>query len=369
MTSAAHPWTVVITVPYEVVLNLAMSIGAPLALVLLAVMGVFYGNLAVLSRDITNPLTELVQATKTIAGGDKWTPSEQAQRSDEIGQLNQAFHQMYLSRNKRLNELSLLLGVSHEVSGSMDINQGMEAILRGALRGTGAAGARAVVLNPSGGYPLQFGEGPAARTMAALDRRLMSQLRHQQALALTNESAIRQTLELAETAVLPVAAFMAIPLYSNERFQGILWLGYRQPHDFDQSEQNLLQTLAGQAAVLVENARLFATAEGGRRRLAAVLASTTEAVIVTDQTNRVLLVNRAMEKIFDLKSSNIIGRPVKDVIPAAELVEALAVEGNRARNLEIPGRNGRIFYANLSNIYTNEGQEMGRVAVLHDITH
>jgi PAS domain S-box-containing protein len=367
--SEAHPWTVVINVPYEVVLNLAMSIGAPLTLVLLAVMGVFYTNLAVLSRDITNPLAELVQASETIAAGKKWAPSEQAQREDEIGQLNKAFHQMYQSRNKRLSELSLLLGVSHEVSGSMDINQGMAAILRGALRGTGAAGARAVVLNPSGGYPLQFGEGPAARAMSALDRRLMSQLRHESELILSSEAAVRQAFDLSETAVLPITAFIAIPLNSNERFQGILWLGYRQPHEFDQTERDLLHTLAGQAAVLVENARLFSTAEGGRRRLAAVLASTTEAVIVTDQTSRILLVNRAMEKIFDLKSNKIIGRPVKDVIPAPELVAALVAEGSRARNLEIPGQNGRTYYANLSDIYTTDGQEMGRVAVLHDITH
>lgn len=367
--SDAHPWTVVINVPYEVVLNLAMSIGAPLTLVLLAVMGVFYANLAVLSRDITNPLAELVQASQTITAGKKWAPSEQAQREDEIGQLNKAFHQMYQSRNKRLSELSLLLGVSHEVSGSMDINQGMAAILRGALRGTGAAGARAVVLNPSGGYPLQFGEGPAARAMLALDRRLMSQLRHESELILSSEAAVRQAFDLSETAVPPVAAFIAIPLNSNERFQGILWLGYRQPHEFDQTERDLLHTLAGQAAVLVENARLFSTAEGGRRRLAAVLASTTEAVIVTDQTSRILLVNRAMEKVFDLKSNKIIGRPVKDVIPAPELVAALVAEGSRARNLEIPGQNGRTYYANLSDIYTTDGQEMGRVAVLHDITH
>ena len=146
-------------------------------------------------------------------------------------------------------------------------------------------------------------------------------------------------------------------------------MGYRQPHKFDQTEQDLLHTLAGQAAVLVENARLFSTAEGGRRRLAAVLSSTTEAVIVTDQTNRILLVNRAMEKIFKLKSNKIIGRPVKDVIPAPELVAALAAEGSRARNLEIPSPSGRIYYANLSDIYTTDGQEMGRVAVLHDITH
>jgi PAS domain S-box-containing protein len=251
----------------------------------------------------------------------------------------------------------------------MDINQGMEAILRGALRGTGAAGARAVILNPSGGYPLQFGEGPAARAMSALDRRLMSQLRHESELVLTSEEAIREALGLPESAVLPIAAFIAITLNSNERFHGIVWLGYRQSHEFDQSERDLLHTLAGQAAVLVENARLFATAEGGRRRLAAVLSSTTEAVIVTDQTNRILLVNRAMEKIFELTSNNIIGRPVKDVIPASELVAALAAEGSRVRNLEIPSENGRTYYANLSNIYTNDGQEMGRVAVLHDITH
>ncbi|MCB9422730.1 MAG: PAS domain-containing protein [Ardenticatenaceae bacterium] len=368
VSSTAHPWTVVVNVPYEVVLNLAMNIGVPLTLVLLAVMGVFYANLALFSRDITNPLGELVQASKTITAGEKWMPSEQAQREDEIGQLNKAFYQMYQSRNKRLSELSLLLGISHEVSSSMDINQGMEAILRGALRGTGAAGARAVVQNPSGGYPLQFGEGPAARAMSALDRRLMSQLRHESELVLTTEEDMRRGLELSETAVLPVAAFIAIPLTSNERFQGILWLGYRQPHEFDPAERSLLHTLAGQAAVLVENARLFSTAEGGRRRLAAVLASTTEAVIVTDQTNRILLVNRAMEKVFNLNSNDIIGRPVKDVIPAPELVAALAAEGSRARNLEIPSDNGRTYYANLSDIYTTDGQEMGRVAVLHDIT-
>jgi PAS domain S-box-containing protein len=367
--SVAHDWTVVINVPYEVVLNLAMSIGIPLALVLIAVMGVFYGNLAILSRDITNPLTELVDASKAITAGKKWSPSDQAHRDDEIGQLNQAFHKMYLSRNKRLNELSLLLGISHEVSSGLDIQQGMQAILRGALRGTRAAGARAVVLNPSGGYPLQFGEGPTARMMSNLDKRLMSTMRHQKELILTNNSAIREVLNLPENFVIAIAALMAIPLYANERFQGILWIGYRQSHEFDQTEQNLLHTLSGQAAVLVENARLFATAEGGRRRLAAVLASTTEAVIVTDQTNRVLLANRALGKIFNLNTNKIIGRSVKDVIPAQELIDALAADGSKARNLEIPSSNGRIYYANLSDILTNDGQEMGRVAVLHDITH
>ncbi len=367
--SKAHSWTTVVTVPHEVVLNLALSIGAPLTLVVMAVMGIVYGSLAAVGRNVTNPLTELVQASKKIAAGEKWEPSALAKRDDEIGQLNQAFYQMYQSRNKRLNELSLLLGVSHEVSANMDVKRGVAAILRGALRGTGATGARAVVLNPSGSYPLQYGEGPSAKKMGVWDRQLMTQLRHTDGLVLSSPAEIRKALGLAETAVLPVSSFIAIPLHSHDRFLGILWMGYPHPHTFDQTERDLLQTLAGQAAVLVENARLFATAEGGRRRLAAVLASTSDAVIVTDQTNRILLVNRAMEKLFDLKSNQVIGRPVTDVVKAPELAAALANGGERTHNLEIAAKNDRIYYANVSSIYNNEGQAIGRVAVLHDITH
>jgi PAS domain S-box-containing protein len=196
----------------------------------------------------------------------------------------------------------------------------------------------------------------------------MSRLRHSDELLLTSANAIREALGLSDTAVSPVPALIAIPLHSHDRFQGVLWLGYRQPHRFGQTEQDLLKTLAGQAAVLVENARLFATAEGGRRRLAAVLASTSDAVIVTDQTNRVLLVNRAMERIFDLRANRVIGRPLADVIKAKELIAALSGTESRARNLEIPTEDEKTYYASVSNIYNNEGQEMGRVAVLHDIT-
>jgi hypothetical protein len=55
VTGQAHPWTVVLTVPYEVVLRLALSIAAPLALVLLVIIAGFYLNLAALGRNLTRP--------------------------------------------------------------------------------------------------------------------------------------------------------------------------------------------------------------------------------------------------------------------------------------------------------------------------
>lgn len=368
VTGTNPAWTVVLTVPYEVVLRLAWSIGWPLGLVLIIFAGIFAINLNKLGREITAPITELLQATRSIAAGDSLTNPIPTERDDELGMLGLSFDQMQRALKQRLGELSLLLSVSQDVSSSIDLNQSMPVILQGTLRGTGAAGARAVLVNPSGGHPLTFGEGPAAKAMAELDRSIMFQLRDKPELLMTTPSQIIATLFLERSDPLPVKAIFAIPLYLHDRFQGIVWLGYRQPRNFTVEERNLLHTLVGQTSVVVENARLFATAEGGRRRLAAVLASTSDAVIVTDQTERVLLINPALEKIFNISAPEITGRAVVDVIPSPELIKTLT--GNDTTgSMEVTGEDGRVYYTNASTIVRNDGQILGRVAVLHDITH
>ncbi len=364
----SHPWTVVITAPYATVLNLALSIGFPLAAVMVIITAFFYAIFAFLGRDITRPITELADASTRMAQGDEWRPEHIEQRDDEIGQLTRAFTVMQRAIKQRLNESALLLNVSQDVSSSLDITKGMPAILRGAYQGTGAIGARAVVQNPSTGQPLTFSEG-AANDMAHLDRLLVNALRHKEQLILPSSAAIAKALDLADEQEGAIQSLIALPLYSKERFQGMIWVGYRTSHQPDTAELNLLNTLAGQAVVLVENARLFATSEGGRRRLAAVLASTSDGVIVTDQTQRVLLINRAMEHIFNLKASEVVGRPVANIMPAPELVDALTSKDEVVRNREIPVGKDKVYYSSTSTIVGNDEQVMGRVAVLHDITH
>jgi PAS domain S-box-containing protein len=321
-----------------------------------------------LGRSITRPLTELAFASQRIAGGSLNIPIN-TQGNDEIGHLGQAFRQMQISLKQRLDELGLLLEVSQQVSTSIDINEGMPAILQSALRRTGASGVRVVVLNPSGRQPLMFGEGPSSRTMSRFDRQVMSLSQQKQMVTLSTPDDVKAQLVPKREQDLPFGALITMPLITHDRFQGVFWLTYRQAHIFDQPELDFLKTLASQSSVLVENARLFATAEGGRRRLAAVLASTSDAVIVTDPTERILLVNPAMERLFNLSASEVVGRPVKAVIESKRLIDALASTSERARNLEIPLQDGIVLYASASTIFSNDGQTMGRVAVLHDITY
>jgi PAS domain S-box-containing protein len=362
-------WQAVITVPYTTVLKNVLKIGGPLALILLVITAVSAISLRSLSRNITEPMNQLINAAKTVASGGEWESTEQLplNREDEIGQLGRAFDRMQRSMKQRLNELSLLLGVSHDVATSLDLNEGVPALLRGALRGTGAAGARAVVANPSGGRPLTYGVGPASEKMAWLDRYIASKIREVSELMLSTPAQIQATLNLPPEREVPIPALLAVPLFSQDRFQGVMWLGYRQTHSITLTERNLLRTLAGQATILVENARLFASAEGGRRRLMAVLSSTSDAVIVTDQTERVLLVNPAFEKLFGIDSEKVTGLPLADVIDEQALLDLLRAKNLTVANPEIE-MGDRTYYGNASKIVANDGQILGRVAVLHDIT-
>lgn len=367
LTGPDHPWTVVITLPYEVILGQALQIAAQLAAVMAIAMLLSGGYLLLLGQTVTQPLTDLAKAAQKIASGSLDTPIR-TRGADEIGRLGRAFGQMQSSLRLRLDELSLLLSVSRDVSGSIDLNRGMPSVLKGALRGTGAAGVRVIVQNPNANKPLTFGEGPANKSMALLDRKIMSLLSQRRELILSSPQAVTSTLQLNQDPEKWPKALIAIPLLTKKRYQGAFWLAYRQAHNFDQTELSFLRTLASQASVFVENAWLYATAEGGRRRLAAVLASTSDAVIVTDQTNRILLVNAALEQIFEVTASEVKGRPVKAVIKSRPLVEALTNNRDGTQKLEIYVKEGQCLYVSASTVYSNEGQAMGRVAVLHDIT-
>lgn len=368
VTGPRHPWTVVIVTPYESVLGLALQTSLPLMVVVVAATAIFSVVLAWLAQSITEPLSRLVVASQQVAAG-QYVTSLGELSDDEVGQLGQAFMQMQQALQNRMEELSLLVQVSQSVTGSLNAAESMPEILNGALQGTGGSGARIVVLNPNGRYPLTFGEGELNKEMALFDRPLMNLIRQEKELQLTNSEAIKKTLDPDNKHTrIPFRALIGFCLTSQGRFQGILWVAYRQPHIFSKTEIDLVSTLANQAAVLMENARLFASAEGGRRRLAAVLDSTNDAVLVTDQTDRILLVNPAAERIFSFKVNEVRGRLLKDVVQYEPLVQALTAESKPASLLEVP-LNGRTFSANTSIIANSDGHEQGRVAVFHDITH
>ncbi|MFB0536308.1 MAG: ATP-binding protein [Anaerolineae bacterium] len=88
-----QPWSVVIMVPYEVVMDLAVKISVPL-LILLALMTLAVTALILLIiSHLTRPLQVLAEASGQIARGDL-AAQVNVGGEDEVGQLGAAFEQM-----------------------------------------------------------------------------------------------------------------------------------------------------------------------------------------------------------------------------------------------------------------------------------
>jgi len=366
------PATVVLQLPFAVVLETATAISNPLLLVQLAIGVTLLLVVPLLATRITQPLHALADGARQIAGGNLEVPVYLS-GEDEVAQLGHAFEQMRLRLRDRLDDLSLLLNVSQSVSATLDLDTGVPLILEGALEETGAAVARFVLLDGNARPQRVFSVGLADASLPALDRAFASVLGRRQ------EPLVSQNLRQEEATVTtsgPLQSVAAFPVRSHNHTVAILWVGAVEAEEFDEARINLLTTLVGQAAVLVENARLFQAAEGGRQRLAAILASATDAMLVTDSLYRLLLINPATQRLLGLDEAAY-GRPVEELNLPAPLADALSHPYDNQLDpspIEIPFPDGRTFYASIAPIMSPaqpeaKEQVVGRVVVLRDVTH
>ncbi len=315
-----------------------LSIFPILCLITLAVCGA--ATIKNVERYRSRQFNRLAEASLLVTQGNLATSIDVGGRSD-LGRLGELFDTMRRSLKERIDNSALLLQVSQDVTDTRDLEHGMAIILRGLLQATNACGVRAVVLNPMANRPLRFGAGDSAEKMSVLDRQMLNMVRNSTGdVVLRSPDRVQKQFKLPPDQAAPVESLIAFPLYAVGRFHGLIWVGYDEAMQHEPVEIDLMRSYVSRAAALVANMRLYALAEGGYRRLAAVLQSTQEAVIVTDHTDRIVLANPALGEAFGLDSENIIGRNVKDIFTSRDLLSILTDPIDKAHRREISNQRG-----------------------------
>lgn len=160
---------------------------------------------------------------------------------------------------------------------------------------------------------------------------------------------------------------LAVPLKVQDRIIGVLDVQSARLNDFDQSDQALLQSLAAQVAVAVDSARLFDTVREERAKLEAIIRGASDAIFVADEGGRVLLMNPAAERAFDVEPETWADKPLETVIKNADLLalwRSCFVTDDGSCSAEITLADGRTLYGQLTPI-----AGVGQIAVMRDITH
>lgn len=230
-----------------------------------------------IGRSIIVPIGQLVEATQRVAGGDL-TARAEVKTSDEIGLLANAFnsmatqlHELIENLEQRVAErtrgLQTAAEVSHATTSVLDPDQLLRqvvdlvrdrfdlyyvglflldeerrfAVLRA---GTGEAGQQMLAQ----GHKLEVGGGSMIGQCAA---------RAEARIALdVGEEAVR-----FDNPLLPqTRSEMALPLRSRGRVIGAMTVQSVEEAAFDEADIAVMQTMADQVAVAIDNARLFAEA-------------------------------------------------------------------------------------------------------------
>jgi PAS domain S-box-containing protein len=326
--------------------------------------------ISLVTNRVTQPLQQLATAADQIAEGDL-SYAVNIPGEDEVARVGDAFEDMRVRLKGRMEDLSLLLEVSQSVSATLELSEGVPHILEGALRATGAQVARIVPLSADGEPLRALSRGESHADLRALDAALARSAKDLERPLVIENLARAKTLFGPNLSNGLIRAVVALPVRTKRQMPAVMWVGFNTARLFDDSDIDLLSTLAGQTAVLVENARLFQTAEGERRRLAATLDSTTDAVLVTDRDNCILLINPAAERAFAVKSEYVSGLRI-DRTPLPQALVGIfeePLDRDEALTRELSLTDGHTLYANLSAILAADGQRLGRVAVMRDITH
>jgi signal transduction histidine kinase len=161
----------------------------------------------------------------------------------------------------------------------------------------------------------------------------------------------------------PARSAVIVPMFGRTHLLGLLALTHERAHYFQMEHLLLLQAIASQAAIAMENALLYEDLARQQKRLAIVLQSAADAIIVFDAEGQLSLINPAGKNLFT-EFSSIERLPddsqCKD--PLMELLEqARGSEGVKSGEVACP--DGRTFAALITPI---EGG--GLVAVLHDVS-
>jgi hypothetical protein len=116
-----------------------------------------------------------------------------------------------------------------------------------------------------------------------------------------------------------VQSVMAAPLLIGKRLVGAIASVHSDPKRvFGREDLRLLELFAPEAAIAIENARLYTAVQNQRQYFAELVRKSPVAIVTIDMNHRVLSCNPAFETLYGYAESEVLGRDLDDLITTPE---------------------------------------------------
>lgn len=268
------------------------------------------------------------------------------------------------------HRIQLLYNISRAVSTQLDLETMMSTIIAQTQAAVGATKGNIMLLNEQGqvyhkfiiraGSPLEISDRV---TQEVMTRGLGGWL-----VANKRSEIIQDIRQDDRWVTLPddegeTGSAIGVPLIGSDRIVGIIILNHPDVGYFTEEHRELLIALGSTVSTAIANAHLFTEISEERRKLEAILAQATDAIVTTDEAWNISLFNQAAERLFNLKAEEVTGQYLGDVKPLSVLLAVYSNGNTQSSAQEINLENGNTLFTSVSPI-----QGVGYAAVLQDIT-
>ncbi|MCC7447488.1 MAG: GAF domain-containing protein [Anaerolineae bacterium] len=187
-----------------------------------------------------------------------------------------------------------------------------------------------------------------AESQFIVSRTIIEQVAREGELIVTTSAADEERWKEAKSVVgLMLRSILCVPLKRKGQITGVIYADNRlKPDLFSEREKRLVQAFANQAAVAIENARLFERVRAAIAEITAlrdflqnVFASIASGVITTGSQDEITTINDAAARILGIPGGNVVGQSVWSVLPTLyegfDKLVAEVREHNRQQTVEV----------------------------------
>jgi len=261
---------------------------------------------------------------------------------------------------RKVDEMEALARIGRSVTGSLNLDNVLTAVVDAAVELTGAEEGSLLLLD-------EENSDLYMRAARNLNEDLVRTLRIP-----VTDNLPGQVLQSGKPYILEpgapqkivtsylVKSLIYVPIQTQDRTYGLLGVDNQvNEAAFKERDIKLLSTLAEYAVIALENARLYASIHTECNKLETILNRIEDGVLVVDPDMQLMLVNHAAQSILDIENEDFLGRKLQDVINQPDIQELFERSGKGEVSLD----NGQIFSACLSPV-----PDVGLAMTLHDIT-
>ena len=297
--------------------------------------------------------------------------------------LDQLEESLALQADERA-QLAALAEVARVINSSLDLGEVLNRVMDEIIRLTGAERAFLMLVDPETGE-LAF---RAARNMDQetiadsafeISRSVVYRVAQEGEPVVTTDAQLDPRFMGKESIVsYNLRSILCVPLRVRDRITGVIYADNRiRTGIFDDRDRDLLAAFADQAAIAIENARLFESVTAAKALMDNIFASIASGVITTDEEEMITLVNRAAEQILGVSTEEAVGRPLSEAIPALfphlkDLIEQIRREDQplvrRELEPELPQRGQVNLNVSLSPLRDPDQRRLGTALVVDDLT-